>query len=116
MQPQNGQAAATPEPSDDRSPPDLTAEMPLVAFHGRDPLTAPEIEPVPRWRDWMTATAGRSANRCLPLLMANEAGWVLKNFAAFTATWNGSDGREAILIEYDDACPANRRLASSHFG
>jgi hypothetical protein len=64
----------------------------------------------------MNETAGRSANRCLPLLMANEAGWVLKNPAAFTATWDGSDARDAIRVEYDDACPANQRLASSHFG
>jgi hypothetical protein len=116
MQPQNGQVAATPEPSDDLSPAELTAAMPLVAFHGRDPLVAPEIEPAPRWRDWMNETAGRSANRCLPLLMANEAGWVLKNPAAFTATWDGSDARDAIRVEYGDACPANQRLASSHFG
>jgi hypothetical protein len=118
MQPQNGHAAAIPSSSDEPSPDELTAapSLPLVAFHGRDPLVAPEIEPAPRWRDWMNATQGRSANRCLPLLMANEAGWVLKNPAAFTATWNGSDGRDAILVEYEDACPANRRLASSHFG
>jgi hypothetical protein len=94
------------------SPPSL----PLVALHSQDPLVMPEIEPAPRWRDWMNATPGRSANRCLPLLMANEAGWVLKNPAAFTATWNGSDARDAVTVEYEDSCPANRRLASSHFG
>jgi Family of unknown function (DUF6065) len=119
MQRQNGHAAAAiPSSSDEPSlvEPIAGSLLPLVAFHGRDRLVAPEIEPAPRWRDWMNATAGRSANRCLPLLMANESGSVLKNPAAFTATWNGSDARDAILVEYDDACPANRRLASSHFG
>src|ERR1700755_2509816 len=118
MQPQNGHAA-TIAASPDQPSPDPAAgapAAPFVAFHGRDPLIAPEIEPASRWREWMNATAGRSANRCLPLLMANESGWVLKNPAAFTATWDGSDGRDAIQIEYDDACPANRMLASSHFG
>jgi hypothetical protein len=118
MQPPNGRSRATASSSDEPSPQDLTdaPSPPLVAFRGRDPLVAPEIEPAPRWRDWMNATAGRSANRCLPLLVANEAGWVLKNPAAFTATWDGSDARDAIRVEYDDACPANRMLASSHFG
>src|SRR4051812_42168739 len=39
----------------------------LLAFHpGGEP--AIEIEPAPRWRDWMNATNARNANRCLPLL------------------------------------------------
>jgi hypothetical protein len=92
-----------------------TKSLPLVALHGREPIVMPEIAPAPRWREWMTATPGRSANRCLPLLMANESGWVLKNPGAFTATWDGSDARDAVTIEYDD-CPASHQLASSHFG
>jgi hypothetical protein len=118
MQPQNGHAAAIASSPDQPSPDPAAgaSSLPFVAFHGRDPLIAPEIEPASRWRDWMNATTGRSANRCLPLLMANESGWVLKNPAAFTATWNGSDDRDAIRVEYDDGCAANRRLASSHFG
>jgi Family of unknown function (DUF6065) len=115
MQPQNGHAAATPSSTAESSSQDA-GSLPLVAFRGRDPLVAPEIEPASRWRDWMNATAGRSANRCLPLLVANESGWILKNPAAFTATWDGSEARDAIRVQYDDVCPANRMLAASHFG
>lgn len=88
----------------------------LVAFHGSGPLFSPEISPAPRWRDWMNATPGRGANRCLPLLMANESGWVLKNPAGFTAVWDGSDGRDGVQIDYAPTCPIDRRLASSNFG
>lgn len=90
--------------------------LPLVALSGDRWFVPPGIEPASRWREWMNATPARNANRCLPLLMANESGWVLKNPAALTATWDGSDGPDGVHIEYDDSCPANRRLVSSHFG
>jgi hypothetical protein len=60
--------------------------MTLTAFHASGPgATLVEIVPVPRWRDWVNATRNRFANRCLPLLMANESGWVLLNHVAFDA-------------------------------
>ncbi len=55
------------------------------------------------------------ANRCLPLLMANESGWVLLNSQAFTATWTGDRGKEAIRIEFDDA-DASEPWTRSLFG
>jgi hypothetical protein len=88
----------------------------LVAFYGRGPLAPPEISPAPRWRDWMNATPARGANRCLPLLIANESGWVLKNPAPVSAVWDGSDGRDGVQVRYDAACPIHHRLATSNFG
>ena len=85
-------------------------------FYGSGPLVSPRILPAPRWRDWMNATPRRGANRCLPLLMANEAGWILENPAPFTAVWDGSDSRDSIRVEYAPGCPMHHRLASSHFG
>lgn len=86
----------------------------LIAFYtGAEPPL--RVVPSSRWREWMNLTDERSANRCLPLLMANESGWVLLNPAAFTATWAGSDHPGAVTIEYDR--PWNGKgKATSHFG
>jgi hypothetical protein len=87
----------------------------LTAHHcaGRPRL---EIVPANRWREWMNQTEYRWANRCLPLLMANESGWWILNRHAFTATWHGGAGQDAVSIDYDEDIPANERLANSDFG
>jgi hypothetical protein len=89
--------------------------LPMVLLHKGD---RPRVKAVPasRWRDWMNATGERHPNRCLPLLMANQAGWVLLNPAPFTATWDGGDTRSALEVEYADETPESDRVASSHFG
>jgi Family of unknown function (DUF6065) len=75
------------------------------------------IEPADRWRDWMHATSNRVANRCLPLLVANQAGWVMRNPAAFEVTWDGGDGRDALTVVYDgEDVPGEHKIATSHFG
>lgn len=73
------------------------------------------IVPAPRWRDWINAMEERWANRCLPLLVANESGWVLLNPVGFTARWSGEPGRSAITIDLDEDVP-NPRPVESHFG
>jgi Family of unknown function (DUF6065) len=74
--------------------------LPLIAyFDGTPPLM--RIVPAPRWREWMNATALRNANRCLPLLAANEAGWALLNVRTFTAEWGGEDAAEDLKIHYE---------------
>jgi Family of unknown function (DUF6065) len=40
-----------------------------------------ELVPASRERSWMNSTRKRCANRCLPLLMANQAGWLVVNNA-----------------------------------
>jgi hypothetical protein len=40
-----------------------------------------ELVPPSRERSWMNSTRERFANRCLPLLMANQAGWLVMNNA-----------------------------------
>lgn len=62
----------------------------------------PDIVPAERSREWMIKTGRSFANRCLPLLMANESGWWLRNQRAFTATWNGGPQRSDIDIAFDD--------------
>jgi Family of unknown function (DUF6065) len=89
--------------------------LPLVSFHGGDRPTV-KIVPASRWRDWMNATDQRLANRCLPLLIANQAGWVLLNPAPFKATWDGGDRKGSLEIEYASDVPEEARVARSHFG
>lgn len=62
----------------------------------------------------MNATVARNANRCLPLLAANEAGWFLLNERAFSATWNGGETIYDLDIAYDGAKP--ELAALSNFG
>lgn len=49
----------------------------------------------------MDETSARSATRCLPLLVANEAGWALLNERRFTATWNGGRSPGDVEVRYD---------------
>jgi Family of unknown function (DUF6065)/Coenzyme PQQ synthesis protein D (PqqD) len=63
----------------------------------------------------MNATTNRFANRCLPLLMANEAGWTLLNPVAFIATWSGGPAPTDLRLEYDETV-AQRPMAESNFG
>jgi hypothetical protein len=65
-------------------------------------------------RAWMSATPFGFANRCLPLLMANQAGWFVCNEVKAEVTWNGEDARSGITIEYEGDAPAY--AANSHFG
>src|SRR5437762_4883338 len=86
----------------------------LVAFQ---PAGAPEVAlaPAPRWREWINEMEDRWANRCLPLVVANEAGWVLNNEHAFVAVWTGEPSTAAVTIEFDEDLPKPHPV-QSHFG
>ncbi|MBF6303007.1 hypothetical protein IU459_36700 [Nocardia amamiensis] len=86
--------------------------FPLIAYKTAE--DAPRIRPAPLRRAWMDRTGDSFANRCLPLLMANQYGWFVLNNFSFIATWSGDDAVEAVEIEYGsgNALP----MASSHFG
>jgi hypothetical protein len=73
----------------------------LVAYYfGERPRI--EIVPAERSRAWMLATTKSFANRCLPLLVANESGWWFRNRHAFIATWNGGQAPTDTEIVFDD--------------
>jgi hypothetical protein len=105
----------TNDVDDRRSDRDPNIEEPcLIAYRTDSPLVPPRIIPAPISRSWMNATQYHFANRCLPLLVANENGWLIINSHTFVATWSGKDGKEEILIEYlygPEPYPA-----LSHFG
>jgi hypothetical protein len=74
------------------------------------------LVPASRWRDWSNDTHDRFANRCLPLLVANQAGWVIENPLAFEARWNGGRTASATTIEFAEPGDPEERLVDSHFG
>jgi hypothetical protein len=90
--------------------------LPLIAFITRD--DAPQITPAPINRPWMpemTATRTGWPNRCLPMLIANQSGWELRNASAFTATWMGRETGADVMIT-PDRRDNGQLLPVSHFG
>jgi LPS sulfotransferase NodH len=72
------------------------------------------LEAAPQNRQWMEETSNHFANRCLPLLMANQAGWFVLSRHEIELNWNGGSSRESLAINCiggEGACPA-----ASHFG
>lgn len=67
-------------------------------------------------RDWFV----KHAYFCLPLVMGNQHGFVLKSMYNFTVEWNGGDQQKDVIVTHED--PAyhdnNNGLQSirSHFG
>jgi hypothetical protein len=86
---------------------------PLIGFVTGD--SAPQITPAPITRTWMSETRQSWPNRCLPMLIANQSGWELRNPCAFTATWMGRDDRLGVTIAPDKRAPG-QFLPRSEFG
>ena len=77
------------------------------------PLEMP-LMVAPASRDWMGETHRHFAKRCLPLMIANRAGWLLVSMHTFTAIWDGNDNPSGVNIQYTSG--AAPFPASSHFG
>jgi hypothetical protein len=84
----------------------------LIAYEIHDHTTT-AIEPAPIARDWMDAAHLRHPYRCLPLVIANQAGWVMRTQAAFRAFWYGGPNKEDVELRFDG--PPDNRIVS-HFG
>lgn len=56
----------------------------------------------------------KHAYRCLPLTMANTAGWELQNPIGFEAEWDGGPSVECLDVSFDD--DAHAEYVKSHFG
>lgn len=69
----------------------------------------------------MDETRAGFANRCLPLLIANQWGWFIPNDRRIELKWNGGQGIGDVHIHYwkkdpeEQIAPENL-LAGSHFG
>ena len=88
-----------------------SAEPALIAYRVS---AGPPLQQAPAARVWLDASDQRFAYTCLPLLIANQAGWFLLNSHTFRATWDGGDGLEALRLEYFTGLP--HYPATSHFG
>jgi hypothetical protein len=91
-------------------------DRPLIGFITRD--HAPPIAPAPISRTWMSEMSEMRIgwpNRCLPMLIANQSGWELRNPCAFTATWFGRQGGVDVTIAPDKS-EAGQFLPGSQFG
>lgn len=71
------------------------------------------LAPAPARRAWMDQTPQRFANRCLPLMMANQAGWFVILTEPVEVSWSGEDGLNEIKVFGSDKAREN---VSSHFG
>lgn len=101
--------AAAGGPSDSDAP---AWEPVLIAYRvGAGSL---QLVPAPRDRAWMDATRNRFAQRCLPMLLANQAGWWILNSHALTVVWEGGDDQAALHLDFHDGAPPYP--AVSHFG
>ncbi len=89
------------------------APLELIAYSVGQRAPMP-IVPAPAARQWMDATDEHFANRCLPLLVANQAGWFILNSHSFRAVWNGDNAHAGLAIMYLDGEPPYP--ASSMFG
>lgn len=85
----------------------------LIAYR-TGPWPPMRIVVAPADRDWMDATPSRFANRCLPLRIAAQAGWLVLNSHALRVTWNGGNDTSDVEIESLDGEEVT--FASSHFG
>lgn len=85
----------------------------LVAYRTH-PRPAMRIVAAPSTRDWMDGTTGKFAYRCLPLLIANQSGWLILNSHRVRVAWDGSDAVSSVVLEFPEGyCPYP---VSSHFG
>jgi hypothetical protein len=62
------------------------------------PLTTAPVD-----RDWMDASPQRFAYRCLPLTIANQAGWFIHCPTTFQAWWDGGPYLDNVHIEFETA-------------
>jgi Family of unknown function (DUF6065) len=104
-------AAGGPDAPEDE--PSATADQPfLLALQINPGSAVPQAAPVRR--DWMDSSGDRFAYRCLPLLLGNQAGWVIASTCTAHVHWTGDAGRDALTITTDvEFSPVH---PVSHFG
>ena len=74
------------------------------------------IEPASPRREWMDQSTDKFAYRCLPLTMANQAGWVVTSPLAFAASWNGKNETNSVTVRFLEDEGENKGQISGHFG
>ena len=100
---------------DDSGPNRISSECPrglsLIAYRVKE--GGPRIDVAESRRQWMNNTTLGFANRCLPLRIANQAGWFIVSHEVVEVVWDGGIGVNSLTLlkgTMDD------RFLSSHFG
>ena len=87
--------------------------LPLIAYDVGSPMKT-NLVPGRPTRAWMNATPNRFAYRCLPMVIANQWGWMIETRHRVEAVWDGSQPIEGVVVT---AGGADKSIAaSSHFG
>lgn len=74
------------------------------------------IEPAPPKREWMDKAPGRTPYRCLPMVIANQAGWVVRCPGDFSVTWNGKVDPGGLNFKFPDEATSRAGFVASNFG
>ncbi len=115
----DGSKSATPQPIDmdelttDRAAPVASDAGPEIVAY-RLSQSPPPLVCAPSARAWMDATPERFAYRCLPLLIANQAGWVVLNEHSFEVMWDGTSEQSGVHFRHLAKEAAESIV--SHFG
>ncbi len=87
--------------------------LPLIAYDVGAVAMLPLDAAAPE-RPWMDASPGRFAYRCLPMVIANQAGWVVRNPHRLSVSWDGRPDPAGLTITPEAGAAIT--YASSHFG
>jgi hypothetical protein len=74
------------------------------------------VVPAGAKRQWMDQTGASFANRCLPLLIANQCGWFIINTHHIHVRWDGGNEKNSLKIECHSGPEGLECPAVSHFG
>jgi hypothetical protein len=86
-------------------------ELLLLAYRVKD--GGPTLDVAPANRKWMNDTSSGFANRCLPLRIANQAGWFLLNHQRVEVIWDGRTSVHGLTITHGTLDGLH---LASHFG
>ena len=87
--------------------------MKLIAYQVQEGMGL-QLRPAERTRKWMDDTNEHFANRCLPLVIANQCGWEILCSHDIQVTWNGNVAKEGLHVNH--MAGRGTPPASSHFG
>jgi hypothetical protein len=89
------------------------SELPFIAYRTSvNPIV--DLVPAPLQRTWMAETHDGFAHRCLPLLIANQAGWWVTVPQTLSVEWNGGPALPDTRVVLEEGDPP--AAAASHFG
>lgn len=88
------------------------AAQPFIAYE-LYPGSPFGLDPAPYNREWMDKAHLRFPYRCLPLVIANQSGWMLKCPTSFKVYWYGGANKDDVEVRFIGK-PDARII--SHFG